>query len=238
MADPLTELSAAGVSVWLDDLSRLRLTTGTLRRLVRDRHVMGVTSNPTIFATAIGGSDAYDDEIADLARRGVGADESLRMLTTADARLAYQQYDQAFATTRAAALTASGAHPQRPLWASTGVKDPSYDDTRYVIELVADGVVNTMPEATMNAVATHGVIRGDTIRPFYPHARQVLHDLAAAGIDYDDVVRVLEDEGAEKFEASWALATTQLTGRLRAAPDNRPQSPSNAHPSAQKAGLR
>jgi len=88
MTDPLTDLSAAGVSIWLDDLSRLRLSTGTLHQLVRDRHVMGVTSNPTIFATAIGGSDAYDDQIEELARRGVHADEALRMLTAADVRSA------------------------------------------------------------------------------------------------------------------------------------------------------
>ncbi len=386
MADPLTELSAAGVSIWLDDLSRARLTTGALHQLVGDRHVVGVTSNPTIFATAIGGSDTYDEQIEDLAVRRVEAGEALRMLTAADvrsacdvlrpvydatdgidgrvsievdprlahdttrsiaearqlwwlvdrpnlfikipgteaglpaiaqclaegisvnvtlifslqryaavidafldgmerarangrdltkltsvasffvsrvdteidkrldkigtpeatalkgkaaianARLAYQHYEQIFATGRAAALTAVGAHPQRPLWASTGVKDPSYDDTRYVVELVARGVVNTMPEATMDAVADHGVILGDTIRPFYADARQVLHDVAAVGIDYDDVVGVLEEEGVEKFQASWALVAAQLTDRLRAARDNPArQLRSRTHPFAQEA---
>jgi transaldolase len=104
------------------------------------------------------------------------------------------------------------------LWASTGVKDPSYDDTRYVVDLVANGVVNTMPQATLAAVADHGRIRGDTIRPFYTDAHQVLHDIAAIGIDYDDVVDVLEDEGITKFEASWALVTAQVSDRLRAIP--------------------
>jgi transaldolase len=102
------------------------------------------------------------------------------------------------------------------LWASTGVKDPSYDDTRYVVDLVANGVVNTMPQATLAAVADHGTIRGDTIRPFYTDAHQVLHDIAAIGVDYDDVVDLLEDEGIQKFEASWARVTAQLSDRLSA----------------------
>ena len=87
----------------------------------------------------------------------------------------------------------------------------------YVVDLVAPGVVNTMPEATLNAVADHGVITGDTIRPHYAHAKQVLDDLAAVGIDYDDVVQVLEDEGVEKFEASWANVTERLTDQVVAA---------------------
>ncbi len=389
MTDRLSELSAAGVSIWLDDLSRLRLTTGALDRLVRERHVTGVTSNPTIFATAIGGSDAYDAKIEELARRGVRADEALRMLTTADvrsacdvlrsvydatdrvdgrvsievdprlandttravaearqlwwlvdrpnlfikipateaglpaiaqclsegisvnvtlifslqrhaavleafldgierahaagrdlstivsvasffvsrvdkevdkrlekvgtpeamalrgkaaianARLAYEQYEQALANPRAAALIAAGAHPQRPLWASTGVKDPSYDDTRYVVELVAPGVVNTMPEATLNAVADHGAIRGDTIRAAYPAARQVLRDIADVGISYDDVVRTLLDEGIEKFEASWALLSAQVTDSLHKAADSPlPLTQPDSHRSREKADPR
>jgi transaldolase len=364
MADRLAALSAAGVSVWLDDLSRLRLASGTLLDLVRDRHVTGVTSNPTIFAKAITDSHGYEQQLDDLTRRGVGAGETLRMLTTADvrcacdvlapvyeasdgidgrvsievdprlatetdttvaearqlwwlvdrpnlfvkipatkaglpaiaqciaegisinvtlifslerygevmeafldgleqaraagrdlsrltsvasffvsrvdteidarldkigteeakalkgkaaianARLAYQLYEQVFATDRWAALAGAGGQPQRPLWASTGVKNPTYDDTMYVVDLVAPGVVNTMPEATLNAVADHGVITDDTIRPHYARARQVLDDLATAGIDYRDVVQVLEDEGVVKFEASWAVVTDRLTDRL------------------------
>jgi transaldolase len=101
------------------------------------------------------------------------------------------------------------------LWASTGVKDPSYDDTRYVVNLVANGVVNTMPQATLAAVADHGTVRGDTIRPFYAEAHQVLDDIAAVGVDYDDVVDLLEDEGITKFEASWDLVTAELSDRLR-----------------------
>jgi transaldolase len=129
----------------------------------------------------------------------------------ANARLAFQRYEKVIGTDRWAALAEAGARPQRPLWASTGVKDPSYDDTRYVVELVTRGVVNTMPEPTLNAVADHGVIRGDTIRPYYADAAAVMSSLAEVGIDMDDVVQVLEDEGVEKFEASWneLLESTQ-----------------------------
>ena len=123
----------------------------------------------------------------------------------ANARLAYQRYEQVFATDseRWQSLEADNAWPQRPLWASTGVKDPAYDLTRYVVELVAPGVVNTMPEPTLHAVADHGVVRGDTIRGAYAEARQVLDDLAGVGVDYDAVVHALEQDGVARFQASW-----------------------------------
>ena len=364
MPDTLRALSAAGVAIWLDDLSRVRLASGSLRELVRDRHVVGVTSNPTIFATAIGDTGSYTRQLADLASRGVCAGEALRMLTTTDvrwacdvlapvfeasdgidgrvsievdprlahdtaatvaearqlwwlvdrpnlfvkipattaglpaiaaclaegisvnvtlifslhrygevmeafldgleraraaggdlprltsvasffvsrvdteidarldklgteaavalkgkaaianARLAYQHHEQVFGSERWAALERAGGRPQRPLWASTGVKNPAYEDTRYVRDLVAPGVVNTMPEATLVAVADHGTVAGDTIGPHYAHAQQVLDDLAAAGIDYGEVVRALEDEGIDRFQAAWADVTDRLTERL------------------------
>ena len=378
MPEPLQDLTAAGVSIWLDDLGRQLLTTGALRRLVEDRHVVGITSNPTIFANAIGGGGDYADQIRELGQRRTPTAEVLRLLTVADirgacdvlrpvydatdsvdgrvsievdprlahdtdqaiaeagelwrlvdrpnlfvkipatqaglpaiaqclaegisinatlifslqryaavivafldgmeraraagrdlstltsvasffvsrvdagidkrldqigtpkavalkgkaaianARLAYEHYERAFAGDRWAALLAAGAHPQRPLWASTGVKDPSYDDTRYVVDLVANGVVNTMPQATLAAVADHGAVRGDTIRPHYPEAHQVLHDIAAIGVDYDDVVDLLEAEGIQKFEASWALVTAQLSDRLRSTPETSQRSQSAA----------
>ena len=352
-SETLRQLSDQGVAIWLDDMSRARLDSGTLADLVRDKNVVGATTNPTIFQKALSGSEFYDGQITDLARRGVDVEESVRMITTydvrwacdvfapvykasngvdgrvsievdprlahdtertiaearqlwwlvdrpnlfikipatkaglpaiaqcisegisvnvtlifslerygevmeafldglerartagrelsrltsvasffvsrvdteidtrldkmgteeakalkgkaaiANARLAYQLYEQVFGTERWASLAGAGGQPQRPLWASTGVKDPAYDDTMYVVDLVAPGVVNTMPEATLNAVADHGVVTGDTIRPHYAHAKQVLDDLASVGIDYGDVVQVLEDEGVEKFEASW-----------------------------------
>ena len=115
------------------------------------------------------------------------------------------------------ALAGAGAHKQRPLWASTGVKDPSYDDTMYVAQLAAPDVVNTMPEATLNAVADHGHITGDTISGTYADAQKVLDDLAGLGIGYDDVVHHLELEGVQKFEDSYGELSDSVKQQLDAA---------------------
>jgi transaldolase len=139
----------------------------------------------------------------------------------ANARLAYQHYEQMFTGDRWQALADAGARPQRPLWASTGVKDPAYDDTRYVVELVAPGVVNTMPEATLDAVADHGKITGDTVHGHYDDAQQLLDRLAAIGVDYDDVVETLEREGVEKFETSWTQLLESVQGQLDAIGDGK-----------------
>lgn len=365
MTDNLGRLSAEGVAVWLDDLSRDRLRSGNLAALVRDRHLVGVTSNPTIFAKALSRGSAYDDQIRDLAVRGVGVEEAARMVTTydvrwacdvlrpaydatggrdgrvsievdpriahetertiaearalwwlvdrpnlfvkipatveglpaitqclgeglsinvtlifsldryravmdafltgmeraraaghdlsaiasvasffvsrvdaevdgrleklgtaeaeglrgraaiANARLAHAAHVEVFSGDRWKALEAAGARPQRPLWASTGVKDPSYGDTRYVVELVTSGVVNTMPETTLEAVADRGQIRGDTVRDGYQQARKDLDALESAGVDYHDVVRVLEDEGVDKFANSWNELLDTVRDELR-----------------------
>ena len=363
MTDPIARLRAAGVSVWLDDLSRERLTTGSLAAL-RDRGVSGVTTNPTIFAKAITDSNAYDSQVRDLKLRQTPADQALREMTTydvrqacdvlrpayeatdgvdgrvsievdpriahdtertvaearalwwlvdrpnlfvkipaarqglpaitaclaegisinvtlifslarygevieaflaglegaraagrdlsriasvasffvsrvdtetdrrldkagtpqsaalrgkaaiANARLAYQRYEEMIAADRWKSLERAGARPQRPLWASTSVKDPAYDDTRYVTGLVAPGVINTMPEATLNAVADHGDVPDDSIHGTYEQSRAVLDDLAALGIDYDDVVQALEDQGVAAFDASWGHLGQQLAAAL------------------------
>jgi transaldolase len=366
MTDQLAELTEAGVSIWLDDLSRERLTSGSLGDLVTHDRVVGVTTNPTIFAKAITGGDAYDTQIHDLAARGVDVGEALRALTTfdvrwacdvlhpvydttgnvdgrvsievdprlahdtqatiaearalwwavdrpnlfikipaarqglaaiaeclaegisinvtlifslsrydavmdafldgmeraqtagqdlssiasvasffvsrvdaevdsrldkigtaeaadlrgraaiANARLAYQHYEQVFSSPRWARLEAAGARPQRPLWASTSTKDPAYPDTRYVVDLVAPGVVNTMPEATLRAVADHGQVAADSVHGHYDDAQQMLDRLGALGIDYDDVVQTLLDDGVAKFDASWDRLGEQLAATLRA----------------------
>jgi len=135
----------------------------------------------------------------------------------ANARLAYQHYERVFSSDRWKALEQAGATRQRPLWASTGVKDPGYDDTRYVVELVAPGSVSTMPEATLDAVVDHGQVRGDTVTATYAHAQQTLNDLAAAGIDYDDVVQHLEDEGLRTFDDAWNERTESVTASLEQA---------------------
>ncbi|MDX2703555.1 transaldolase [Streptomyces sp. PA03-6a] len=361
MTDALKRLSDEGVAIWLDDLSRKRITSGNLAELMDQSHVVGVTTNPSIFQKAISSGDGYEQQLTDLAARKLTVDEALRMITTADvrdaadvlrplydasggqdgrvsievdprlahntaatiaeakqlawlvdrpntlikipatkaglpaitevigrgisvnvtlifsleryrevmdaylaglekaraagldlslirsvasffvsrvdteidkrleklgsdeakslkgkaavanARLAYQAYEEVFSSDRWQALEHEGAHKQRPLWASTGVKDPSYPDTLYVTELVAPGIVNTMPEATLDAVADHGEVTGDTIRGTYEQSQGELDAIAALGISYDDVVQLLEDEGVEKFAASWneLLASTE-----------------------------
>jgi transaldolase len=136
----------------------------------------------------------------------IGSDEAKSLkgkAAIANAQLAYEAYTKVFATDRWQALADAGAHPQRPLWASTSTKSPEFRDTIYVEELIAPGTVNTMPESVIFAFEDHGEVRGDTITGSYESARKVLADLAALGIDYDDVVQVLEDEGVQKFEASW-----------------------------------
>ncbi len=367
MTDRLAQLSAAGVAVWLDDLSRGRLSTGGLDKLRRESHVVGVTSNPTIFAKALSDADEYADQVRDLASRGVDVEEATRMLTTydvrwacdvmrpahdasrgvdgrvsievdprlandtdrsvaeakalwwlvdrpnlfikipatreglpaitatlaegisvnvtltfslqryeevmdaflagleqaranghdlsklgsvasffvsrvdsevdkrldkistpeaqalhgkaaiANARLAYERYEKVFSSDRWQALADAGAHPQRPLWASTSTKNPEYRDVMYVEELIAPGVVNTMPEATIHAFADHGEVPGDTITPYYDDARHVLEQLEALGIDYDDVVDTLEREGVEKFAVSWNELLEGVAKSLEAA---------------------
>ena len=136
----------------------------------------------------------------------IGTPEALALkgkAAIANARLAYELYEQKLDTDRWRALAAKGAKVQRPLWASTSTKDPSFPDTLYVVELVAADTVNTMPEATMRAMADHGVLRGDTVHGTYEESRAVFASLEALGISYDDVVQVLEDEGVSKFEVSW-----------------------------------
>jgi transaldolase len=362
--DALQALTEAGVSIWLDDLSRQRITSGNLVDLITHRHVVGVTSNPTIFAHALEHAEDYNDQIRALAARGASLEEAVREITVADvqsacdvfsgtwestggvdgrvslevdprlahdcdatlaqaaelwktvdrpnlmikipateeglpaitgaladgisvnvtlvfsveryrevmaaffagleqaganghdlssiasvasffvsrvdtevdkrleaigtepalalrgqaavanARLAYAAYQQEFATPRWARLHEAGARPQRPLWASTGVKNPEYPDTKYVTELIAPGVVNTMPEKTLLALADHGEVPGDQVSGTAEASQRVFDELAAVGVDVDDVFAVLEREGAEKFEASWSELAETVTGQL------------------------
>jgi transaldolase len=137
----------------------------------------------------------------------IGTDEALALrgqAGVANARLAYAAYEEVFVGgKRYEALKADGARVQRPLWASTGVKNPEYSDTLYVTELVAPNTVNTMPEKTIDAVADHAVITGDTVTGRSAEAQAVFDKLDAVGVDLPDVFVVLEDEGVEKFEKSW-----------------------------------
>jgi transaldolase len=136
----------------------------------------------------------------------VGTDEAKALkgkAGVANAQLAYQAYEEVFASPRWASLAEAGAHAQRPLWASTGVKDPAYKDTMYVDELVAPNTVNTMPEKTLEAVADHGTISRDAVTSHYAEAAKVLDDVARLGISYDEVTDLLEREGVDKFEKAW-----------------------------------
>ncbi len=363
--DTLHALSDAGVSIWLDDLSRQRINSGNLADLITKRHVVGVTSNPTIFAHAVVHAEDYAEQVKQLAARGASVDDAVREITIADvqqacdvfsgtwetsggvdgrvslevsprlahdtdatlaqagelwklvdrpnlmikipatveglaaitgaladgisvnvtlvfsvqrhrevmaaffaglerasangydlaritsvasffvsrvdtevdkrleaigtdealalrgqaavanARLAYGAYEEVFQVgSRFPALAAAGATPQRPLWASTGVKNPDYSDTMYVTELVAPNTVNTMPEKTMDAVADHGVISGDTVSDTSVEAQQVFDALEAVGLDLTDLFLTLENEGVQKFEASWSELAETVQGQL------------------------
>jgi transaldolase len=136
----------------------------------------------------------------------IGTKEALELrgkAGVANARLAYAAYEEVFTAPRYAALSDAGARVQRPLWASTGVKNPDYSDTLYVTELVAPDTVNTMPEKTLDAVADHGRVHGDTIEGTAAESQAVFDNLAAVGIDLTDVFRHLEEDGVQKFEKSW-----------------------------------
>ena len=190
------------MDAFLDGLERARQA---------GRDLASIASVASFFVSRV------DTEVdARLDKIGTAAAAALRgRAAIANARLAYQPYERMLASPRWAALAAAGARPQRPLWASTSVKDPAYPDTRYVTDLVAPGVVSTMPEATLRAVAGHGQIPADSIRGHYQDARRVLSQLAAAGVGYDDVTATLEQRGLELFDASWRELGDQLGARLR-----------------------
>ena len=351
MSESTQKLSDAGVSIWLDDLSRERLTSGNLAELIKTHNVVGVTTNPTIFAGALSKGAAYAEQMRELAAAGADVEEAVFAATCddvrnacdvfepiykssngfdgrvsievdprlardaegtakmarelyervgrenvmikipatkeglrpiaetlaagisvnvtlifsltryrevinaymlgleqalengkdlstihsvasffvsrvdtevdgrleaiggdalelkgkaglANARLAYEVFEEMFSSERWARLQAHGANVQRPLWASTGVKDPSLPDTLYVTGLVAPNTVNTMPEATLNAVADHGEVTGNTIVPNYSEANEVL-DAISVHVSYPEVVEKLEVEGLSKFDVSW-----------------------------------
>jgi transaldolase len=148
---------------------------------------------------------------------GTGEAQALKgKAAVANARLAYAAYQEVFASDRFKALERVGANVQRPLWASTGVKDPAYPDTMYVADLVVRGCVNTMPEKTMQAFAGHGLVTGDTVSGLVPEAQSLLDNLRLVGVDFDDVLVVLEDEGVEKFVKSWDELVTTITEQLAA----------------------
>jgi transaldolase len=201
----------AVMEAFLEGMERLRSTGGDLP---------AIGSVASFFVSRV---DSEVDSRLDVIAKEQGEDVTEKVAAlrssaaVANARLAYAAYEEVFAGERWSALAAAGARPQRPLWASTGVKDPDLPDTLYVTELVAPGTVNTMPEATLKATADHGEITGDTVTGRYPEARQVLADLADLGVDYDDVVAQLEREGVEKFATAWTELIESVTEQLEQA---------------------
>ncbi|MGA7688699.1 MAG: transaldolase, partial [Jiangellales bacterium] len=187
--------------------------SGIEHRLAAGHPVDGLASVASFFVSRVDTEvDRRLDEIGSsdaVALRGQAA--------VANARLAYQVYERRTAGGRWLHLAGQGARSQRPLWASTGVKDPAYPDTMYVTELVAPNTVNTMPEGTLAAVAEHGEINPDVVRSHYREAEGTFASLAAVGIDLADVTRVLEDEGVAKFEQAWTALLSTVDAQLTSA---------------------
>jgi len=219
--EAITETIAAGISVnvtLIFSLQRYRevidaYLTGLEKAKAAGIDLSGIRSVASFFVSRV------DTEI-DKRLTAIGTDEALALKSKAgiaNARLAYQVYEEQFATDRAKALIEAGANEQRPLWASTGVKDPSLPDTLYVTELVAPNTVNTMPEKTLDATFDHGVIAGDSVTGAYEDAAQVLEKLEALGVSYDEVTALLEKEGVEKFIVSWNELLDTVTTALEAA---------------------
>ncbi|MZD04038.1 transaldolase, partial [Streptomyces sp. SID5785] len=214
----ITEVIGLGISVnvtLIFSLDRYKAVMDAYLAGLEKAHERGIDLS-TIHSVASFFVSRVDAEIDKRLDKN-GTDEALALkgrAALANARLAYEAYEQVFASERATRLEAAGAHKQRPLWASTGVKDPAYKDTLYVDELVAPGTVNTMPEGTLNATADHGDITGDTVTGGYEQARADLAAVEALGISYDEVVQQLEDEGVAKFEIAWNDLLGTVAARL------------------------
>jgi transaldolase len=219
--EAITAATAEGISVnvtLIFSLERHRQVidaylTGLEQAQAAGRDLSTIHSVASFFVSRV------DTEV-DKRLEAVGTAEATALkskLGVANAQLAYQVFEQEFATDRAKALLAAGANKQRPLWASTGVKDPSLPDTLYVTELAVPSTVNTMPEKTLEATLDHGVIRGDAVTGSYETATGVLDAIAAQGISYDEVTNLLEKEGVEKFIVSWNELLDTVTAALEAA---------------------
>jgi transaldolase len=183
---------------------------GLERAAANGQTLGGIASVASFFVSRV------DAEI-DKRLEKIGTDEALALrgkAAVANSRLAYAAYVETFQGTRWAALTAQGAKAQRPLWASTGVKNPDYSDTLYVTDLVVADTVNTMPEKTLMAFADHGEVEGDKVANSAAEAQEVFDALERVGIDVTDVFKVLEDEGVQKFEASWTELLDTVRGQL------------------------
>jgi transaldolase len=215
----ITQTLAAGISVnvtLIFSLQRYKAVVEAflsgMEQAVENGH--DVTKMASVASFFVSRVDTEVDKRLD----AIGTDEAKALkgkAAIANARLAFQAYEEIFDTDRWRELETAGAKPQRPLWASTGTKDPAYSPTLYVDNLVTRGVVNTMPEATIKAVEEHSEFSGDTVRGDYAADRKVIDDLERLGISYDEVVQVLEDEGVAKFDASWSELQETVAAALK-----------------------
>ncbi|OYN88294.1 transaldolase [Parenemella sanctibonifatiensis] len=213
----ITETIAAGISVnvtLIFSLDRYREVINAYLDGLEQAQASGIDLS-TLHSVASFFVSRVDSEV-DKRLEAIGSPEALALrgrTAIANAQLAYALFEETIAGSRWEALARAGANRQRPLWASTGVKNPDYPDTMYVSELVGDGVVNTMPGATMDAWADHGELTGTPLGgpAVAAEATKVMEAVAAVGVDMDDVVQQLEDEGVEKFVDSWRelLATVK-----------------------------
>ena len=199
----ITELIAAGISVNVTLIFSVKrygqVIDAYMKGLERCENPSQVHSVASFFVSRI------DSTVDGLLKKNASPEAELLLgkAAIANAHLAYQLFEEKFGTERWTALSSKGANKQRPLWASTGVKDPTYPDTQYVVELIAPETVNTMPQSTLDALIDHGVVRGNTISAHYPDAVKVLGGLSALGISLDQITTDLEIDGVKKFAQAW-----------------------------------
>ena len=199
----ITALIAAGISVNVTLIFSVKRYGAVI-----DAYISGVeaATNPAdVHSVASFFISRIDSSIDALLKKN-GSESATSLLgkaAIANAHLAYQLFEEKFSSSRWLAQLDRGAFRQRPLWASTGVKDPAYDDTRYVVELIAPDTVNTMPQSTLDAVIDHGKVRGNTITSNYGAAVEVLKGLSALNISLDAVTTELEIDGVKKFAQAW-----------------------------------
>jgi len=199
----ITELIAAGISVNVTLIFSVKrygqVIDAYMQGIERCENPVTVHSVASFFISRI-------DSSVDALLKANGSTEATALLgkaAIANAHLAYQLFEEKFSSSKWQGLAAKGANKQRPLWASTGVKDPAYPDTQYVVELVAPETVNTMPQSTLDALIDHGIVRGNTISGKYADAVEVLKELSSLGISLDQVTTELEIDGVKKFAQAW-----------------------------------
>jgi transaldolase len=181
----------------MDQNGRLLQVRGLERLVAAGGDPRSVLSVASFFVSRV-------DTEADRRLEESGRGDLQGRLAVANAKLAYQHYLDVFGDDRWAYLAGKGARPQRCLWASTSTKNPAYRDVIYVEELIGPDIVNTMPLETVRAFQEHGDVKTGSLTEAIDEANRLLADLAAAGVDYDDVVATLEAEGVQKFSDSFA----------------------------------